>query len=128
MEDEQYTNDDHIEHLLFHKENDCDDIVNMDVEGRYERQKVILENTDIARGISREIRASYKEYADKYKKYKECQYMCYSVQYKEVIFLDQHTNMAIPDQKDDDCNIIDDKDIIASHHYFVSIDASKKNR
>ena len=34
--------------------------------------------------------------------------------------------MAIPDQKDDDDNIIDDKDMIASHHNFVSIDASKR--
>ena len=85
-----------------------------------------MEDTEIARGISRETRASYKEYADEYKKLKECQYMCHSVQYKEGIFLDPHTNMAIPDQKDDDGNTIDDKDMIASHHYFVSIDASKR--
>ena len=52
--------------------------------------------------------------------------MCHSVQYKEGIFLDPHTNMAIPDQKDDDDNIIKEEDMIASHHYFVSIDASKR--
>ena len=52
--------------------------------------------------------------------------MCHSVQYKEGMFLDPHTNVAIPDQKDDDGNTIDDEDIIASHHYFVSIDAFKR--
>ena len=49
MEDEHHSNDDHIEHLVFHKENNYDDIVNMDVEGRYEGLKVILEDTEIAR-------------------------------------------------------------------------------
>ena len=102
MEDEHYTDDDHIEQLLFHRENDYDNIVNMDVEGRYERLKVILEDTEKARGISKETRASFKEYADEYKKLRECQYMCHSIQYKEGIFLDPHTNMALPDQKDDD--------------------------
>ena len=52
--------------------------------------------------------------------------MCHSVQYKEGVFCDPHTNMAIPDQKDYDGNIINDKDMIASHHYFVSIYASKR--
>ena len=52
--------------------------------------------------------------------------MCHSVQYKKWIFLDPRTNMAIPDQKDDDDNMINDEDMIASHHYFVSIDASKE--
>ena len=52
--------------------------------------------------------------------------MCHSVQYREGIFLDPHTNMAISGQKVDDGNIINDKDMIASHHYFVSIDASKR--
>ena len=46
MEDEHYTDDDHIEHLLVDRENDYDDIVNMNVEGRYERLKVILEDTE----------------------------------------------------------------------------------
>ena len=55
---------------LFDRENDYDDIVNMEVEGRYERQKVILEDTEIARGINRKKRTSYKEYADKFKKLK----------------------------------------------------------
>ena len=41
MEDEHYTDDDYIEHLLSHREN-YDDVVNMDVEGRYERLEVIL--------------------------------------------------------------------------------------
>ena len=68
MEDDHYTDDDHFEYLLFHRENYYDNIVNMDVEGRYERLKVILEDTEIARGISRETRASYKNYADEYKK------------------------------------------------------------
>ena len=36
--------------------------------------------------------------------------------------------MAIPDQKHDDGNIINDKDMIASDHYFVSIDASKRSK
>ena len=35
--------------------------------------------------------------------------------------------MAIPGQKDDDGNVINDKDMITSHYYFVSIDASKRN-
>ena len=39
--------------------------------------------------------------------------MCHSVQYKERIFLDPRTNMAIRDKKDDDGNIINDKDMIA---------------
>ena len=52
--------------------------------------------------------------------------MCHSVYYKEGIFLDPRTNMAIPDQKDDDGNTINDKDMIALHHYFVSIDVSKR--
>ena len=43
MENDHYTDDDHIDHPLFHRENDYDDVVNMDVEGRYERLKVILE-------------------------------------------------------------------------------------
>ena len=68
MEDEHYIDDDHIENLLFQRDNDYDDIVNMDVEDRYERLKVILEDTEIAIGISRETRVSYKKYADKYKK------------------------------------------------------------
>ena len=51
----------------------------MDVEGRFERQKVKLEDTEKARGISRVTKASYKEYADKYKKLKECQFMFLSV-------------------------------------------------
>ena len=126
MEDEHYTDDDHIEHLLFHRENDYDDIVNMDVERRCERLKVILEDTEKARGISRETRASFKEYADKYKILRDCQYMCHSVQYKEGIFLDPHTNMAIPDQKDDDGNIIKEEDMIASHHYYVSLDTNPR--
>ena len=54
--------------------------------------------------------------------------MCHLVQFKEGIFLDLRTNMAIPDQKDDDGNIFNDEDMIASHRYFVSLDASKKNR
>ena len=45
MEDEHYTDDDHIEHLLFQRESHYDDIVNMDIEDRYERLKVILEDT-----------------------------------------------------------------------------------
>ena len=53
--------------------------------------------------------------------------MCHSVQYKEGIILDPRTNMAIPDQKDGDGNIINDGDMTASHHYFVSIDASKRS-
>ena len=100
--------------------------MNMDVEGGYERLKVILEDTEIAIGIRRETRASYKEYTYEYKKLKECQFMCHSVQYKEGTFLDPPTNIAIPDQKDDDGKIIKDKDIIALHHYFISIDASKR--
>ena len=52
--------------------------------------------------------------------------MCHSVQYKEGIFLDPHTNMAIPDQKDDDVNIINDDDMVALYHYFVSKDAIKR--
>ena len=84
------------------------------------------DSTEKARGISREARTSFKEYADEYKKLRECQFMCHSIQYKEGIFLDPHTNMAIPDQKDDDGNIIKEEDMIASHHYFVSIDASKR--
>ena len=52
--------------------------------------------------------------------------MCHSVQYKEGIFLDLHTNKSIPDQKDDDGNIINDKDMITLHHYSVSIHASKR--
>ena len=95
MEDEYYTVYDHIENLLFLRENDYDDIVNMDVETRYERLKIILQDTEKERGISRETRASYKVYADEYKKLKECQYMCPSVQYKEGIFLDPCTNMSI---------------------------------
>ena len=126
MEDEHYTDDHHIEHLLFHRENDYDNIVNMDVERRYERLKVILEDTEKARGISTETKLSFKEYANEYKKLRECQYMCHSIQYKEGIFLDPHTNMALPDQKDDYGNIIKEEDMIASHHYFVSIDASKR--
>ena len=126
MEDENYTDDDLIEHHLFHREKNNDDIVNMDVESRYERLKVILEDTEKARGIYRETRASYKEYADEYKKLKECQYMCHSVQYKEGIFLDPHTNMAIPDQKDNDGNVINEKDMITLDNYFVFIDSSKR--
>ena len=42
MEDEHYTDDDHIEHLLFHRENDYDHILNMDVERRYERLKYYI--------------------------------------------------------------------------------------
>ena len=72
MDDEHYTDDDHIEYLLFHLENDYDHVLNMNVEGRYERLKVILEDTEKARGIYGETRASYKEYADEYKKLKEC--------------------------------------------------------
>ena len=34
--------------------------------------------------------------------------------------------MAIPDKKGDDGNIIKEEDMIASHHYFISIDASKR--
>ena len=52
--------------------------------------------------------------------------MCHSVQYKAEIFLDPHTNMAVQDQKDDDGNVIDDENMIASYHYFVSIDASNR--
>ena len=52
----------------------------MDVKGRYERLKVILEDTEKAKGISRETRASCKEYADEYNKLKEFQYTCHSVQ------------------------------------------------
>ena len=81
MEDEHYTYDDYIVYLLFHQQNDYDHNANMDVEGRYEQLKVILVDTEIATGISRETRASYKEYADEYKKLKESQYMCHSVQY-----------------------------------------------
>ena len=54
--------------------------------------------------------------------------MCHSILDKEGIFLDPRTNMSIPGQKDDDGNIINNKDMIASHRYFVLIDASKKNR
>ena len=64
MEDKHYTNNDHIEYCLFHRENDYDDIVNMDIKGRYEWLKVILEDTEKARGIRRETRTSYKKYAD----------------------------------------------------------------
>ena len=39
MLDEHDIDDYHIEHLLFHRENGYDDIMNMDVEGRYERLK-----------------------------------------------------------------------------------------
>ena len=49
MEHEHYTDDNHIKNILFHRENDFDDyddIVNMDVEGRFERR---LEDTEIAR-------------------------------------------------------------------------------
>ena len=52
--------------------------------------------------------------------------MYHSLQYKEVILLDPRTSMATPDQTDDDGNIIEEEDMIASHHYFVSIDASKR--
>ena len=45
---------------------------------------------------------------------------------KKRIFLDPRTNMAIPNQKDDNGNIIKEEDMIASHHYFVSIDAPKR--
>ena len=55
MEDEHYTDDDHIKYLLFHRENDYNNIVNMDVEGRCEWLKAILEDTEIARGMSRGI-------------------------------------------------------------------------
>ena len=48
MEDDHYTDDDHIEQLLFHRENGYDEIVNMDEEMRYERLKVILEDTEKA--------------------------------------------------------------------------------
>ena len=51
MEDVHYTNDDHIEHLLFHRENDYDYIVNMYVEGRYDWLKVILKDPGKAREI-----------------------------------------------------------------------------
>ena len=34
--------------------------------------------------------------------------------------------MAIPYQKDDDGNKINDEDMIASHHCFILIDASKR--
>ena len=67
MEDEHYTDHDHIENFLFHLENDYDNIEKMNVEGRYERLKVILEDTGNARGISRETRASYKKYAIEFK-------------------------------------------------------------
>ena len=56
-EDEHYTDDDHIVYLFFHRENDYGDIVSMDVEGRYEQLIVILEDTEIARGISRESKS-----------------------------------------------------------------------
>ena len=47
MEDKLYTNGDHIENLLFHKKNDQkNDIVNMDLESRYERLKEILEDPE----------------------------------------------------------------------------------
>ena len=36
MKDEHYTDDDHIENLLFHRENNYDHVLNMNVEGRYE--------------------------------------------------------------------------------------------
>ena len=86
----------------------------MDVEGRYKWLKVILEDTEIARGISRETRASYKKYADKYKKLNECQYMCYSIQYKEGdIFKSMH--------KYGYGNVINDKDMRASNHCFLLI-------
>ena len=68
MEDEHHTDDDHIENPFLYRENDYDDIKNLNVEGILERLKMILEDTEIARGISRETRASYKEYTDKYKK------------------------------------------------------------
>ena len=82
-----------------------------------------MEDTEKARRIYKDTTVSYKEYADEYKKLKEWQFNYYSVQYKEGMFLDPGPNMAIPDQKDDDSNIINDKNLIASHHYFVSIDA-----
>ena len=41
------------------------------------------------------------------------------------MFLDPHTNMAIPDEKDDDGNIIKEVYMISSHNNFVSKDASK---
>ena len=44
----------------------------MDVEGRYEQLKVILEDTEEVRGIYKDTTASYKEYAGEYKKLKEC--------------------------------------------------------
>ena len=64
---------------------------------------------------------NYRFGANKYEKLKECHYMCHSVQYKEGIFLDPYTHIAILDQRDDDGNIINDEDMKASHHYFVSI-------
>ena len=47
--------------------------------------------------------------------------MCHSVQYKEGIFLDPHTNMAIPDQKDDE------EDMIVSYHYCIPLNISKRS-
>ena len=40
--------------------------------------------------------------------------------------LNPRTNMAVPNQTDDDDNIIKEEDKITSHHYFVSINASKR--
>ena len=42
------------------------------------------------------------------------------------MIFDPRTNMAIPDQKDHVGNISNDKDMIALHHYFISIDTSER--
>ena len=62
MEYEYYTACNCIEHLHFHRVTDYDDIVYMNIESRYELLTLIL--TEKKRGIYKDTKASYKEYAE----------------------------------------------------------------
>ena len=70
MNDEDYTNDEHSEH---------DDIVHMNVERRYERLKVILEDPEKSRELYKNTRLSHKKYSNRYKQLQECLYMCHAL-------------------------------------------------
>ena len=75
--------------------------------------------------INRDMKETYRNYAEEYKILGQCQYMLHTVQFKEEIMLDPRTNLAVQGQYDSDTGrFLTTGEMITSCHCYISINKS----
>ena len=113
--DKHYSDDNHIKRVVFGE--DYDEILDSsDEEANYNELTKILNDTDRSIEIQEDTEESYDQFVKEYKILKECKYMLHTIQFKQGLYLNKVTKMALREEN----GIEHYEDMIASHHYYVS--------